>query len=93
MESRSPVLHLGTFGPDDEARANLVADALDTRCKELVPQVGAKAILDGLLSLYVSLSLALAGEEDTRATLIGTTAGLPRLAAMLRAQQQDPTRA
>jgi hypothetical protein len=86
----SPVLHLGTFGPDDEAHANRVADAVTTTCQGLIAEVGIKGILDGLLSVYLTLSMQYVGEAGTRAALQDTSAQLPRVSALMRAQSQAP---
>jgi hypothetical protein len=85
-----PVLYLGTSDPGDLDRANQAADALTLTCQKVIPQVGIKGILDGLMSLYVTLSVQTLGEAGTRAALQDTSAQLPRLTALMRAQEPAP---
>lgn len=90
MKAQSAVLRLGQYGPQDEARANRAADVLTEACRGLVAEVGIKGILDGLLSVYLTLSMQHLGEAATRAALTDVGAQLPQLTALMRAQAQDP---
>jgi hypothetical protein len=88
-KSQPAVLRLGQYDPQDEARADRVADVVTATCRGLVAEVGIKGILDGLMSVYVTLSMQHLGEAATRATLKDVA---DRLAGLLRAHGQAPKR-
>lgn len=93
--TRSPTIRIARrLLPGDAEKCEAVVDALRKPCGELRARHGNVALLDGLLSLYVSLALRAYGIVGTEDALRQVAKNLPRFAATIAAaESDDPWRA
>lgn len=75
----------GAAETGDVQRAEEALATLRLAAKRIIDQFGPGALMDGLMSLYLDLSLRSAGEARTDETLRLIRRDLPRMAAALRA--------
>jgi hypothetical protein len=76
--------------PGAAEACDAVTEALVATLLPLLPQHGIAAILDGLMSSYVSLAIHYLGVAQTQDALHRTRENVPRMAAAIRGRHQPP---
>ena len=88
-EARNPVLQIAeTKRPGDAERCDLAGKAIYAACNEL-RALGGTAVLDGLLSVYVSLAIQWIGGDATENALRKAQRNVSRTAAAIRAAREN----